>query len=102
MSGFQIVILLLAGGFALSSFWPSVKAIIDKLNEPKTEVKPEVKPAITPENIVEHPDCDELVCIVKCWEELKESCEAKGLTSATKELEKIFPLFVVKGDKNEQ
>lgn len=97
MSGFQIVILLLAGGFALSSFWPSIKTMLDKAN-----AKPEVKPEVTPESIVDHPDCDELVCIVKCWEELKESCEAKGLTSATKELEKIFPLFVVKGEKNEQ
>lgn len=100
MTGFQIVMILLGGGFALSAFWPNLKALLAESN---VEVKKQIEsiPEITPQNIVDHPDCDDLVCIVKCWEELKESCEAKGLTSAKEELEKIFPLFIVRGEKDE-
>ena len=101
MTGFQIVILLLAGGFALSALWPNIKALLAQAN---VDVKKQIEsiPEITPQNIIDHPDCDDLVCIVKCWEELKESCESKGLTSAKEELEKIFPLFIVKGEKDGQ
>ena len=100
MTGFQIVMILLGGGFALSAVWPNIKALLAQSNEVKKQI--ESIPKITPQNIVDHPDCDDLVCIVKCWEELKESCESKGLTSAKEELEKIFPLFIVRGEKNGQ
>tara|TARA_Y100000992_G_scaffold295553_1_gene256613 strand:- start:1455 stop:1709 length:255 start_codon:yes stop_codon:yes gene_type:complete len=41
-----------------------------------------------------------LVEIIGCWENLKQSCDDRGLSKASVELDKIFPLFVQKGGKN--
>tara|TARA_R100000742_G_C4270572_1_gene89295 strand:- start:372 stop:653 length:282 start_codon:yes stop_codon:yes gene_type:complete len=46
--------------------------------------------------------CDGLVDIVECWEHLTNSCEAHGMVQATAALRKIFPLFVIVEDADEE
>ncbi len=47
-----------------------------------------------------HDEDSSLVEIIGCWENLKQSCDDRGLSKASVELDKIFPLFVQKGGKN--
>ena len=44
-------------------------------------------------------DKDEsLVEVIECWESLKTKCEKHGLTQASEEIHKVFPLFAKSKD----
>jgi len=92
MNTFQIVMLAGAGALALSVFWPQMKAVLFSLKPSK------VKPFVPNEHSTKD---SSLVEIIRCWEHLKISCEKASLKDACGELDKIFPLFVPKGDDEE-
>ena len=81
LSPCQISMLALGGLLAASIFWPNIKQVISGLKPVKKH---------------DHKEASYLVGIVSCWEHLKESCEQEGLDDASKELDKIFPMFVKK------
>lgn len=94
MTGFQFLVLLTAAGLVVSAFWGKIGSfIVTKL---PAEKKDEIKPSPDKKPDIVHEDCEELVDVISSWSHLKECCEAQGLKQAVIELEKIFPLFVVK------
>lgn len=101
MTGFQIVMLLMAAGLVVNVFWGKISSVFSALLSKKENV---VKPNVTelpvpppqqPQECV-HEECKDLVDVISCWSHLKECCEAQNLKTAVQELERIFPLFVVK------
>lgn len=93
MTGFQLLMLLLASGLVINVFWGNISSALGKLVTTKEKVI--VQPEVNPQPVA-HTDCEELVDVISSWSHLKECCEAQGLKQAVIELEKIFPLFVVK------
>lgn len=94
---FQGVMILVAAGLVINAFWGNIS------NLWKNKVNTQSSNSQTTHRSCEHPSCGNLVDIVDCWSHLKECCESQGLTQATAELEKIFPLLIVKktGAKDE-
>lgn len=41
---------------------------------------------------------DSLIEVIQCWEKLKSKCEKHGLTQASEEVHKVFPLFAKSKD----
>lgn len=99
MTGFQVVVLLLAAGLVVNVFWGKISNVVSALfTKKQTEVKPSVTPdpvQVVPQDC-EHEDCKDLVDVISSWTHLKECCEKQNLKNAVQELERIFPLFVVK------
>lgn len=81
MNNFQIAMLVGAALLGLNVFWPQIKSLFSLV-----KFKPRAKKVGT----------TDLVEIISCWENLRSSCQESGLTQASQELDKIFPLFVVK------
>jgi hypothetical protein len=82
------------------------KSLLDKSSKPNEPSKNDSLEQST-EDLVVKPDfpidytCNNsLFCAVKKWEELKKYCEALGLKQASSKLDEIFPLLVLKEDKN--
>lgn len=81
MNNFQIAMLVGAALLGLNVFWPQIKSLFSLV-----KLKPRVEKGGT----------TDLVEIITCWENLRSNCKESGLTQASQELDKIFPLFVVK------
>lgn len=94
---FQILMVLGAGALVINAFWGNIS------NLWKSKVGDQsVKSGGSIHDNCSHPGCNNLVDIVDCWSHLKDCCETQGLKQASAELEKIFPLLIVKtGAKNE-
>ena len=89
MNPFQITMFGLAAVLVLSVAWMPLKEFAKK-SLSIIKFSKEASP---------HDDSS-LVEIIGCWENLKKSCDDRGLSKASLELNKIFPLFVEKGGKN--
>ena len=82
MNNFQIAMLVGAALLGLNVLWPQIKSLASLVKlKPKTQKT----------------HSTDLVEIISCWENLRDSCQESQLTQASQELDKIFPLFVVKG-----
>ena len=89
MNPFQIAMIGLAAALVLSVVWTPFKQV---LKNALTLISLPKKPkTVTDSSLVE---------IIGCWENLKNRCNDRGLSKASLELDKIFPLFVEKGGKN--
>lgn len=60
----------------------------------------QLKPVIKPDFPVEEACNNSVFCAVRKWEELKKYCEAAGLKTASSKLDEVFPLLVLKEEKN--
>mgnify|MGYP001198914090 CR=1 FL=1 len=89
MNPFQIVMIGLATALILSVLWTPLKEMLKRV---PSVVGLSKKPKATADS--------SLVEIIACWESLKNKCNDRGLSKASLELDKIFPLFVEKGGKN--
>jgi hypothetical protein len=101
MSSFQVVLIVLAGIFILSSFVDlgALKKSIIKTDD-KVEDKVSDEVAVKPQ-IVPDPCCGgSIACVVKKWEELKRCCDGCKLKQASAKLDDVFPLLLVKEEKN--
>lgn len=88
MSVGQIIIigvaaLLILSSVDLSSFFKNIKNSLPKTN-------PSPKPTVVP--VADHKD--DLVEVVKKWDDLKETCESLGLKEAVDKLNEIFPVLI--------
>tara|TARA_Y100000996_G_scaffold414823_1_gene406938 strand:+ start:922 stop:1197 length:276 start_codon:yes stop_codon:yes gene_type:complete len=90
MNPFQITMLGLAAVLVVSLVWTPVKDLLKKT----------VGVIKLPKKTKVYDKDSSLVEIIGCWENLKQSCDDRGLSKASVELDKIFPLFVQKGGKN--
>ncbi len=90
MNPFQITMLGLAAVLVVSLVWTPVKDLLKKA----------VGVIKLPKKTKVYDKDSSLVEIIGCWENLKQSCDDRGLSKASVELDKIFPLFVQKGGKN--
>lgn len=92
---FQGLMIVGAGALIINAFWGN----ISKLWKSQT-VTTKINKSI--HDNCNHPGCDSLVDIVDCWSHLRDCCETQDLKQAAVELEKIFPLLIVKsGAKDE-
>jgi hypothetical protein len=98
MTGFQVVVLLLAAGLVVNVFWGKISNAVSALYSKKPEsTKPNVaEPVQVAPQDCAHGECKDLVDVISCWTQLKDCCEKQNLKTAVQELERIFPLFVVK------
>ena len=95
MNVFQISMLVLAGLLGLSVLpWDKILTMIKPVPKPAPDELQE--DLIIKEVVDHHPHASKtnLLQVVSCWENLKLSCEEHGLSDASEELDKIFPLFV--------
>jgi hypothetical protein len=84
---FQIVMILIACGLIVNVFWGNIASL--------WKSKKTVKSVQSIHDNHRH-HCNNLADIVNCWSHLKDCCETQGLKEAATELEKIFPLLIVK------
>ena len=89
MNPFQMVMIGLAAALVLSVVWTPLKQMLSSV--PTLIRLHKKQKAVTDSSLVE---------IIGCWENLKNRCNDRGLSKASVELDKIFPLFVEKGGKN--
>jgi len=93
MNTFQIIMLLIAAGLILSTFWGSLVQWIKNMQA--VEI-----PVVVEPNWIDNIAVDivkkktELMMIVVSWENLKDRCEDAGLDQAVEELNLIWPLLV--------
>jgi len=92
MTTFQIVMLVGAAGLIFSLFWPQIRATLISggmggLLKPN-QATPETREVPVTES--------KLVDRVFCWESLRIRCDAAGLKQAVTELDKVFPLLIIK------
>ena len=94
MSPFQIIMLVIAAGLILSTFWDDLQSLVKNM-------KPKPKPNPSPDqswidDIADHVvrEKTNLMMIVACWENLRDKCEDAGLDQAVEELTHIWPLLV--------
>lgn len=66
---------------------------------PEPSIKP-VFPTVNKCECVEEACNNSVFCAVRKWEELKKYCEAAGLKTASSKLDEVFPLLVLKEEKN--
>tara|TARA_B100002019_G_scaffold291335_1_gene311209 strand:+ start:2022 stop:2309 length:288 start_codon:yes stop_codon:yes gene_type:complete len=93
MNVFQWVMLGAAAVLVAPMLFQKAKGLIPSTPEPPV-------PPPAPED---HDDtCGGLVDVVECWEHLVECCEHQGMNDAARELKKIFPLFAIQEEKDEQ
>lgn len=78
-----VAVLLILSSVDLSSFFKNIKDSLPKTN-------PSPKPAVVPG--ADHKD--DLVEVVKKWDDLKETCESLGLKEAVDKLNEIFPVLI--------
>ncbi len=96
MTAFQMIIVGLGVLLGGSTFWGQIKGISPKILK---RVKDEKKEDVPTSEKNDHPEVcpeDSLCTVVSRWEDLRNQLVNRGLTEAISELDKIFPLFVVK------
>jgi hypothetical protein len=84
MNTFQWIMVALAGIVALPMVWRRITSVVNF----------ETTPSSTKKNY-----CQGLVDVVERWEGLKKCCDEQGLTEASTQLTKIFPLFAIQDKK---
>lgn len=98
----QVIGLILLAIIVASNF-VDFKSLLEgnnkKENLPVSDETP-LKPVVKPSFPVEEACNESIFCAVKKWEELKRYCEAAGLKAASNKLDEIFPLLVLKEEKN--
>jgi len=89
MNTFQIIMLVMAGGLALSVFWEQFKSLFANIEIKKPEI---FKPSNNdpPSTLVE---------VVAAWEHLKKGCAKHKLRKAVVALKEIFPLLVIEEEE---
>ena len=99
----QLIGLILLGIIVASNFI-DFKSLVEKNNsnkeDPQDSKAENLQPVIKPDFPVELACNDSVFCAVKKWEELKKYCDASGLKVASTKLDEIFPLLVIKEEKN--
>jgi hypothetical protein len=83
MSTFQLVMLGLGVLLGVGAFWDTIKSW-------------KSKQSVDVENHKHDSDKDSLCDVIICWENLNKELKSRGLKKASDELQKIFPLLVVK------
>lgn len=86
MSLFEFVLLCVAAfivltGFDLSGVWNTVKGLVNRAKLPDVVT-------------LERGSDDDLIEVVRKWDDLKESCEKNGLSEAVAKLNEIFPVLI--------
>lgn len=86
MTTFQFVLLcvgafILLTSFDLSPVWNGIKGLVSRAKLPDV-------PSF------ENDDSDDLIEVVKKWDDLKDACEKHGLTEAVTKLNEIFPVLI--------
>lgn len=86
MSTFQFVLLCVGAFIVLTSFdltpvWNGLKGLVSRAKLPDV-------PSF------ETDDNDDLIEVVKKWDDLKDACEKNGLTEAVTKLNEIFPVLI--------
>lgn len=86
MSTFQFVLLCVGAFIVLTSFdltpiWNGLKGLVSRAKLPDT-------PSFDVDND------DDLIEVVKKWDDLKDACEKNGLTEAVTKLNEIFPVLI--------
>tara|TARA_R100000008_G_scaffold18244_2_gene9150 strand:+ start:109 stop:429 length:321 start_codon:yes stop_codon:yes gene_type:complete len=101
MNSFQIITLGIATLLAISVFWDKIRDAISNLKpEPKPYTPTPVDDQLVEVSVDYKTSKDStLVDIIRCWEHLKVGCDKANLKEACNELDKIFPLFVMKDAK---
>ena len=94
MTMFQWVMIGLAGILVAPIFWEKAKGFIPQSKQPEPVPEP-------PEQDTEDA-CNGLVDVVECWDHLLECCESQDMHDASRELRKIFPLFVISTPKEDE
>ena len=107
MTTIQWIMILLAGILIAPNIIQMIPfgKIKEMLSQKDVQLKPLDRIVVVgrQEETDPHGECDGLVDVVKCWENLIDCCQAQGMTEAAKQLQGIFPLFVVKnGETNGQ
>ena len=93
MNTFQVIMLLMASGLILSTFWGNLVALVkgmQAVNIPVV-VEPNWIDSVAVDIVKKKTD---LMMIVISWENLKERCDNAGLDQAVEELNLIWPLLV--------
>lgn len=86
MSTFQFVLLCVGAFIVLTSFdltpiWNGLKGLVSRAKLPDA-------PSFDVDND------DDLIEVVKKWDDLKDACEKNGLTEAVTKLNEIFPVLI--------
>lgn len=86
MSTFQFVLLCVGAFIVLTSFdltpiWNGLKGLVSRAKLPDV-------PSFDVDND------DDLIEVVKKWDDLKDACEKNGLTEAVTKLNEIFPVLI--------
>ena len=95
---FQILMVVLAVGLIVSTFWDSLLGWIKKVRA--------VRPVVVDNNWIDDIAEDtvaqktELMMIVASWDNLRTRCDEAGLDEAVEELTLIWPLLVNRGVDN--
>jgi hypothetical protein len=99
MTPFQIVMLVLAAGLIVSTFWGNIAAWLKSIQAPKT---PKWIDDIAVDVVRKNHKTD-LLEIVACWENLRVMLKKAGMDQAVTELDDIWPLMLEgqKDDKND-
>ena len=99
MNSFQIIMLGIVAVLMVSVFWDKILELVSSFQP--TEPKIDSPDELIIDQLVEVSSSKDstLVDIIRCWEQLKVGCDKANLKEACSELDKIFPLFVVKNTK---
>jgi hypothetical protein len=96
MSTAQIIILGIGVLIVLSSV--DLSALFNKVKESfksnPDEYQPKVVPVTPTPPVSPVQEKDDLVEVVKKWDDLKDTCESLGLNEAVEKLNEIFPMLI--------
>jgi hypothetical protein len=97
MSTAQIIILGVGVLIVLTSF--DLKSLFNKAKESLKANPDGYQPVPTPKTVTVPPvspvqEKDDLVEVVKKWDDLKETCAVLGLNEAVEKLNEIFPMLI--------
>ena len=91
MSTAQIIILGVGVLIVLSSV--DLSALFNKVKE-SLKTNPPTPKAVTVPQVSPVQEKDDLVEVVKKWDDLKETCVVLGLNEAVEKLNEIFPMLI--------
>jgi len=91
MSTAQIIILGIGVLIVLSSV--DLSALFNKVKE-SFKSNPKVVPVTPTPPVSPVQEKDDLVEVVKKWDDLKDTCESLGLNEAVEKLNEIFPMLI--------
>jgi hypothetical protein len=87
MSTFQFMLLAFGAFIVMTGFdWSKIGSVVQNMTPDTKSLK----------NAVYNRDggSDDLVEVVKKWDDLKETCQKHGLTEAVEKLNEIFPVLI--------